>query len=267
MIIRNIRKVVFIIFTITAFLSCSVASFADDTLPLTNTEARIAAAGITARNTPWKMVETSGKLKMSVLPLSPSVKIWMKRGESVVLSVRAPFIGEAARIEFDRDSITMVNKTRKVYCRETTASALKSWPAAINELQNILMGRMAVFGYGDFTNELVDNFSIYPQDDEMMLAVASDTIQPREFKYGYLLGGDGSPITLMLSTSLVDAEATVSYSYDKGIDIDFDITSGDRSYQAGLELDRYKEISDMPEKWEPGSKFHRVGIKEFIKSF
>ncbi len=63
----------------------------------------------------WTDLSMQGKLTFDGLPMSASVKIYMKRGESIILSARAPFIGEVARVEATPDSIVFINKHTNCY--------------------------------------------------------------------------------------------------------------------------------------------------------
>ena len=67
----------------------------------------------------WNTVMLSAQLQMDGLPLSPSLKIFMEKGKSMSMSVRAPFIGEAGRLEFANDTVVAVNKMKNVYAVAT----------------------------------------------------------------------------------------------------------------------------------------------------
>lgn len=47
----------------------------------------------------WLALSMQGKLSFTGLPIRPNVKIYMKRGESIIMSARAPIFGEVARVE------------------------------------------------------------------------------------------------------------------------------------------------------------------------
>ena len=64
---------------------------------------RKAAAKITAYYDDWKTVTLSGKLHIDGLPISPSAKIYMERGKKLVISLRAPLLGEVGTLEADSE--------------------------------------------------------------------------------------------------------------------------------------------------------------------
>ena len=61
----------------------------------------------------WGSVELNGKFRCSLLPISATVKIYMKKDKEIMASVRAPFVGEVARVEVAEDSVLIVNKMKQ----------------------------------------------------------------------------------------------------------------------------------------------------------
>lgn len=216
--------------------------------------------------TPWDQLETSGKLKMSKLPISPTVKIWMKRGESVKISIRAPFVGEVGRVELSEDSVLMVNKMKKIYCKESASNLSEVSPTAITEIQNFLLGRMILFGAGEFTKEIADKFDIYQRNGDWMV-VPSDVMTPNHFVYGYLVGDNGLPKAMMLESEPAKGGLTLIYTRDSDLQIDFEMNLKEKNVSGSLELDNYKSTTEEFKSLRINDKYKRVSIKEFFRSF
>lgn len=216
--------------------------------------------------TPWERLETTGKLKMSKLPLSPTVKIWMKRGESVKISIRVPFAGEVGRVELSNDSVLMVNKMKKCYCKESASNLSEISPTAITEIQNFLLGRMILFGAGEFTKEIADRFDIYQRNGDWMV-VPSETMTPDHFVYGYIVGDDGLPKAMMLESEPAKGGLTLIYTRDSDLQIDFEMNLKEKNVAGSLELDKYKSTTEDFQSLRINNKYKRVSIKEFFRSF
>lgn len=103
---------------------------------------------ITSRWLPWNSVSISGKLKMAGLPVSPSMKIYMKRDSALFISLRAPFMGEVGRAEILGDTIMVVNKMKKTYVKESIEKALDHYPGGLADLQDLILGRIVIPGKG-----------------------------------------------------------------------------------------------------------------------
>lgn len=97
----------------------------------------------------WEVATLKGKLKMDGIPLSPSAKIFMKKDSLVNISFSAPFVGEAARIELVKDTVTIVNKIKKTYVKLGYQEWMDSQGygiLGIGELQNLFLDRFFLPG-------------------------------------------------------------------------------------------------------------------------
>lgn len=216
--------------------------------------------------THWTCVETSGKLKMSRLPVAATVKVWMLRGKSVKISLRAPFIGEVGRVEIARDSVLLVNKMKKCYCKESSANLLQIMPTAIDDIQNFLLGRMVIIGKGEFKEAMESEFDIYRRSENWMVVPGTETM-PEQFGYGYLVGDNGLPLALMLESQLADGGITLVFEREDGLDIDFTLTLKDKEESGRLELNPYRNTNEAFASLKLTDKYRRVGLKQFLRSF
>ena len=88
----------------------------------------------------WNDLSMQGKLSFDGLPMSVSVKLYMKRGESIILSARAPIFGEVARVEVCQDSIVFINKHTRTYNVQSLTGLNVDAKAYLCDLQDILLG-------------------------------------------------------------------------------------------------------------------------------
>ena len=97
---------------------------------LEGTERNEALLRILSSYSGWSSVELNGRLDIPNLPMGikPTVKIYMKNGESIMMSVRAPFMGEVGRAEIEGDTLVVVNKMRHTYCKNAVSYVLKGFP-------------------------------------------------------------------------------------------------------------------------------------------
>ena len=95
---------------------------------------------ITAGYDSWTEVSMSGKLSSSILPVSPSVKIYMEKGKLVEISVSAFLVGEVARIEVDTKGALIVNKMNDTYTTVSNDRIESVCPGGLEVLQNLLLG-------------------------------------------------------------------------------------------------------------------------------
>lgn len=218
--------------------------------------------------TPWQTAEMSGKLRMEGLPLSPTLKIQMRRGQSIFISIRAPFMGEVGRLEIDGNRITAVNKLRKLYCTEDLAELTGGlMPVTITDVQNILLRRAFMLAYGTLN---VDNAPLMTvtRESDCYLLIPYVQLEGDRVRYGFTADWDGTLQALYATSADGDYSALAEYS-SKGrrTEIDFSIQKGPRVYGAQLQLDApvWDEMSPMAPVGISQS-WRQVGLGEFIRS-
>lgn len=224
---------------------------------------------IAASWTPWETLSVSGKFKMGGLPVSPSVKIFMQRDSAILISLRAPFVGEVGRAEIVDSTLLVVNKMNKTYVEEPIDKALAYYPGGISDLQDLLLGRAVIPGYGLLSPDIADAVEVYAEDDGSSTLIASEEARLEGFNYGYsftpeyLLGA-----LMVLPLQHPDVAVTFTYQYyTKGYDIEFVYQSEKRNYRALLELDTPDPEGNGFDRIKLGNKYTKLSFDKFIKSF
>lgn len=221
---------------------------------------------VLANYRPWTCVEFSGKLRMERLPVSPSVRLYMEKGKCIQISARAPLLGEIARAEISQDSVLLVNKANKTYCRESTSRIMNAYPGFLNDVQSLLLGRVIVAGEGELSNANAP-------DVEFDTSVASEWLivpvrQPDfiDAAYGYSIIPNGRTASMMLELPSHDIELDLLYSYrNSGMELEVAFVKGNRQLDATLDFSSVKWGGSKLSPLRLDSKYRRLGIAEFIK--
>lgn len=217
----------------------------------------------------WDIASISGKLKMNGLPLNPGVKVFMKRDSCVIISVRAPFMGEVGRAEIAGDSILVVNKMKKTYVKESIATIMSYCPVTVSDIQNILLARPVIVGCGILSPQLAENVEIYPDPEDGYSLIPSQNVELEDFNYGYLIDGLARVSALMVIPS-ANPETAVCVSYDygsKGYDINVIYESADRTQGGTLELDYPRWDGSPVDPVKLNNRYIRMDFPDFMKSF
>lgn len=214
----------------------------------------------------WKSVEINGKMNLESLFISPSVKIYMKKGEEVFITVRA-FIGEAARLEIDRDSILIVNRMKHTYCKESLESITQITTITINDIQDIFLGRLFIAGRGTLNEKLLSYIKIYAVHEGGWLAVPKRETENDLVDYGFVVNSDYKLQELMVRPEIINSLGEISYEYKKKQTfLDFTVKHNDRNFGFGLSLDQPKWEVKPFERITFNSKYKRLGISDFLKT-
>ncbi len=219
---------------------------------------------------PWTSVAVNGKLKMAGLPLSPSLKMYMERDRSIMISVRAPFVGEAGRVEIVNDTLWAVNKLNKVYVEEPIAKALAYYPGTLSDLQDLLLGRIVVPGVGLLDRDKAEAVDIYGESNGACTIVASESNSIPGFLYGYAVDPMEGMIRMAVLPTVVDASTQITIDYiffDKGYDMTLKYLSPKKNYQADIQWDEPTWEAASFERIKLGGKYKRVDLEGFMKSF
>ena len=225
------------------------------------------------RCTPWTTAELSGKLRLSKLPISPSVKIYMKRNQDVILSARAPFLGEVLRVELTGDTLTAINKMKKTYAVTSSAGVQELDTAFCADVQGLLLGRVVVPGYGELSEENVVN-TIRELDGEDLLmspssdpdASINDVTAAMRLIYRISTEGvltqtavvkNGSKLLCLLD---MDEDTKGSRSIDVTVNLKTPLTFR-------LDLEAPKWNVTLPQSMKIDSKYRKIPFSEFLKSF
>lgn len=202
----------------------------------------------------WSSAEMSGRITSIKFFIKPSVKIFMKRGSQLLLSVRVPFKGEIARLEADRDSLLLVNKLNKTYMRESLETITRIADVTLTDVQDIFLGRLFIAGRGTLSKKDAKRVDLYSKGEEM-LVVPTDQ-DGSLLHYGFSADPDGLVTLLMLSSLYDDTTARVDYTYkgkNKGQTLEFTFERKAKAHGFTVEFDGIK--------W--GAKgFDRIGIPD-----
>ena len=216
---------------------------------------------------PWDVVTLQGKLKMQGLPLSPSLKIFMKRDSLISISVSAPLVGEAARIVIDNDSVVAVNKMNKTYVQEGVADFLKYYPGGISDVQDLLLGRFFLPGFDVMEDDLDSLVEIFYEDNQFNVVPVGPAVIPG-VDYGFVIDDQFNPLMLViLPESRPDIQIAAFYKYKlQGYDLEFDYQEGAKNYQIIMELKEPQWSGSEPKEIDLNKKFRRLSFYDFIKS-
>ena len=230
-------------------------------------EIAVAADTIIANyDSDWTDLSMQGRLQFDGLPMSVNVKIYMKRGESIIMSARAPIFGEVARVEVNPDSIVFVNKHTRTYNSQPFGSLGVDTKAYLCDLQDIMLGQVAFPGHGRLTREIAldsqwiampeDNSLIYP-DPEMQVAGT---------EYGFVMDSSCwqlSSFVLMLKPGIV---LETGYRYGKqGWTLTLEITLPKKKMQGEVELS-YPDYEPSPLEFTSlAGKYRKVDFKDLMK--
>lgn len=214
----------------------------------------------------WGKVELNGKLSLDILPVKASVKIFMQKDKEILISVRAPFVGEAARVEIDTDSVTAVNKLKNTWCRIGTDYVEQAWPGLIPDLQSVLLGRAFLWKKGTISKKMYDDFEVYDDADKFMVVPTSD-LQPTLFAYGFGVNPDYSLESLVAQMGSDEHMVLFNYYWpgDKKMDLEINAMLGSHTYDIFLGMDAPKWGANAFERFEPSKNMRRVGFHDFIK--
>ncbi len=215
----------------------------------------------------WTDLSMQGKLSFDGLPMSVSVKLYMKRGESVILSARAPIFGEVARVEICPDSIVLINKHTRTYNVQPLTGLNVDAKAYLCDLQDILLGQVAFPGNGRITPEIAaqSQWIDLPTDDALIYPSAALQVEGTE--YGFVMDSlcwQLKSFVLMLRQTGVVIETKYLYG-DKGWTLGIEISLPKKKLGGEAQLS-YPDYNPTPiEFTNLGSKYRKVDFKELMK--
>lgn len=235
--------------------------------PLGKSEKKEALEAITSGYSEWGSVELNGKLSLDMLPIDPSVKIHMQRSKRLMVSVRAPFVGEVARIEADPDSVTAVYRLKKVYCREPIAGLSERFAVTLSDLQDILLARVFIAGRGTLSARTARYCDIYGADGGGWLVVPRGDLDEELFTYGFSTDADGRETLLAIQALAAGASLMIDYSCRGGRTLlETNLYVDDRNIRASLQLDAPKWGAKAMSPFVPDHNYRRVGLREFVRA-
>lgn len=220
------------------FLAVFIMGGANDAVaqtPLKGKELRAAITDITAGYTPWRAAGWQAKVKSDMLPVSITMKVYMVKDSITLISLRAPLMGEVARVEIDNSSIVAVNKMKKKYAK-INLSDYGKYPRLIHsDIQNILIGRVAIIGSGALSDKNASKADIFSVNGEGY--VISSQL-PAEF------GGVGYGYAVDTAARIVSFMATKGKTTDAASPSGMDSTIENISFEAAAEMSYRGDTAD-----------------------
>ena len=220
---------------------------------------------MTADYKDWKTVELNGRITSIKFFIKPSVKLFMKRGESLMISVRVPLKGEVARLEADKDSVLVVNKLNNAYVRESLEQASKLADITLSDLQDVFIGRVFIAGKGTLTKKDGKRADLYA-DGDGFLVVPSGQPEDSMFRYGFNAYRDGRVSLLMVSSFMEDAFGQIGYDYSgNGFGMELLVERKAKRFRLAVDFDAPKWGAKGFSPIEIGNGMRQVSVHEFIK--
>lgn len=215
---------------------------------------------------PWQSAEFSGKLKTDKLPVSPTVKIYMVRDSLLQISVRAPLLGEVGRLNLTRDEVLVVNKMKKIYCREPAEKLFDIYLSFLPDIQSLLLARIVILGSGELGMENSTAVEVDDDGEGNWLVVPQTEPGAIPFNYGYLVGA-GSRTKALVATVPGKGSLEIQYTYlNRGMQmqIALDRDKG-KNFEAQLDFSsvRWGGSEMVPLKL---GNYTKVSVKDFIGS-
>ncbi|MDE6380771.1 MAG: DUF4292 domain-containing protein [Muribaculaceae bacterium] len=235
---------------------------------LTLEEVAVAADSIIANyDADWTDLSMQGKLSFDGLPMSVSVKVYMRRGESIILSARAPFLGEVARVEANQDSITLINKHTRCYNVQPLADLPVDRHAYLTDLQDVLLGQVAFPGHGRLTQEnaLMSQWLALPTLEALIYPGIE--LQTDGTEYGFVMDKECWQLrsfVLMLQKTGVVIETKYLYG-EKGWTLGLEISLPKKKMGGEVQLS-YPDYEASPMEFtQLGGKYRKVDFSQLMK--
>lgn len=229
---------------------------------------RLMVNAMMSRYVNWQSAEFNGKIKMEDLPLDPTVKIYMEKGNLIQISLRVPLMGELGRIEATPDEIIVVNRYNRTYIRESMANVNEIYPGIISDLQGIFLGRVVIPESGELNEENIDKVTFYGSTSDKEWVVIPN-IMPGDgsIEYGYVIQPNGRTSALYGSIPSRGDTLLVNYVYaNNSMSMDINVNTGKNKFEGSLD---FSSIVWGGERMQPAnlnSGYRQVSIKDFIKN-
>lgn len=211
--------------------------------------------------TEWQSASFTGKLRTSMLklPVSPTVRIYMEKGELIQLSVSAPFIGEVGRAEITPSEVLVVNKYKKTYVRESAEAAMSRDHGLLDQVQSLLLGRIVILGKGELSMGLLKDVQFERENNGEWIVVPNREGEESGLQYGYVVNANGRTQVLYGMMQGRTETATLTYDYagggmTLGLDLqlpkkriegqlDFSSVKWGGNRMSSINLDRYQKVT------------------------
>ena len=246
----------------------SEATRADGSRLMTIEEIAVAADTIVANyDSEWTDLSMQGRLQFDVLPMRVSVKVYMKRGESIIISARAPIFGEVARLEACPDSIVLINKHSRTYNTQSLGGLGVDTKAYLCDLQDIMLGQVAFPGNGRLTREMAFNSQWIMMPDENVLLYPYPDLQVEGTDYGFVMESGYWQLrsfVLMLKKAGVVLETNYLYG-NEGWTLGLEVNLPKKKMQGEVELSYPDYNPTLLEFTSLAGKYRKVDLQQLMR--
>lgn len=214
----------------------------------------------------WTHLSMQGKLRFEGLPVAPTIKLYMERGRSVILSARAPIVGEVARVEICKDSITFLNKHTKRFLSQNLKPYSDSYPGLISDLQDILLGYVAVPGSGRMNADIASDGQWIPTEGDAIFFIPKPIPNFEDVQFGFLLDPDDfSLLTFALMIPKKESILDLNYLYgDEGWTLAMEMQLKDKHLGGELQLS-YPDFNPSPLGFTNAVNYKRTDLRGLLK--
>ena len=223
---------------------------------------------------PWTALSMKGKLSLDALPVTPNVKVYMEHAQCIRIAVSWGILGEVARIEIDRQNMTLINKRGGTYCRVPIADKLSRLGADITNVQDLLLGRVFLMNAGTLTAQTAPLVNVSQGSADTWIITPKHADPNAE--YGFTLYPDGKMLLAAAFTPDEQYQATAQYSYqgkkskkedNEKTTIDLALKLGSKPMNLSLQLDPPVQNPEAPLQPTAIKKdWQQLSLKAFIKS-
>ena len=250
-----------------------VAVNADDTpqaLPLAGKEKAAAVDSIVAGYSNWGKVALSGKLKCSMLPLAATVKVYMEKDKMLLMSVSAPFVGEAGRVEIVGDTLLIVNKMKRKYATVALSEVQQVYPGALSDIQNLFLGRATLFGHGTLGRANASDVNIIDDGSPVWAIIPDEKIAYPDAIYAYAYDRLIERLSQLVvyvgaDDNLIDINYTWSGSQLSELSLSATIRFNNREYDGTLSFGAPEWGGKSMPRIEIDGRYQQVAFREVLK--
>lgn len=264
------RNIILVVCLLGSLLISPFSSFAqEEPAPVSDKMKQSVVDSIAAKYSDWSHLTISGKLSSPLLPISANVKIYMEKDKVTLISVSAMFVGEVARIEVDKDAVLIVNKYNKKYIRYTLDEFRELYPGGQEELQNILLGRVAIMGKGQLKSKDSSALEIYDTQPQNWVLIPNSDFQQPGLVYLYSVAKGSLDISRFIVVS-EDGRSEMACDYEwnkKGeMTVDMEALVANKAYAGNLKLNAPTKDKSSFDRIKLDSKYTKVSsFKQLMK--
>lgn len=191
-----------------------------------------------------------------------SGRLTMVRGKGLSLSVRA--LGfEVANVTVIGDSVFMTEKLGKRYLAESVSEILAGFPATVDNVQSLLMGRAFILGQPQLSPSLRKGYRL--AGDKSQWTLTPDN-SPKGVSYVFTVDGSATPFVSRLTVDALGRQVLVDYSSLVTTlagrvleNMDVSATLGGKPIEVAIEADYSKG------EWNKGAKLSRPSTRGYTR--